>query len=124
MSIIVFSIAAILSLPKQFVTVYLGVLLEGADSACTLRSRNPDFDPFFCFTAETTGQRIASYAIVAISVIITVLAMWYIYRQMNKHKVAYIYERRKARFVIVTLCVRFLAINETGTGKPSSLRPG
>ena len=28
MNIFVFSIAAILSLPKQFITVYLGVLLE------------------------------------------------------------------------------------------------
>ncbi|KAI0314644.1 hypothetical protein OF83DRAFT_1135849 [Amylostereum chailletii] len=78
MGIITFSIAAILSLPKQFVTVYLGVLIEGADT-------------------ETTSQRIASYAVVAVSVVITVLAMWYIYRQMSKQKPAYIYERRKAR---------------------------
>ena len=28
MNIFVFSIAAVLSLPKQFITVYLGVLLE------------------------------------------------------------------------------------------------
>ena len=36
MGIITFSFAAILSLPKQFVTVYLGVLLEGAGSAFPL----------------------------------------------------------------------------------------
>jgi hypothetical protein len=31
MGIVVFSLAAILSLPKQFITVYLGVVLEQAE---------------------------------------------------------------------------------------------
>ncbi|KAI0031118.1 hypothetical protein K488DRAFT_52753, partial [Vararia minispora EC-137] len=78
MGILTFSIAAILSLPKQFVTVYLGVLIEGAGT-------------------ETTGQRFASYAVVAVTFAITVLAMWYIYRQMGRAKPGYIYDRRKAR---------------------------
>jgi len=30
MGIVVFSLAAVLSLPKQFITVYLGVVLEQA----------------------------------------------------------------------------------------------
>ena len=47
MGIITFSLAAILSLPKQFVTVYLGVLLEGAGSAYSL------FRPRIC-TMELT----------------------------------------------------------------------
>ncbi|KAA1467254.1 hypothetical protein DENSPDRAFT_832262 [Dentipellis sp. KUC8613] len=79
--VITFSIAAILSLPKQFVTVYLGVLIDGTGSS------------------ETTGQKIASDAVVAITVIITFVSMWYIYRQMGKVRHQVIYERRKARQV-------------------------
>ncbi|KZV77371.1 hypothetical protein PENSPDRAFT_707259 [Peniophora sp. CONT] len=78
MGIFVFSLAALLSLPKQFVTVYLGVLIDTSDS-------------------ETTAQRLASYAVVGVTVAITALAMWYIYREMNRLKPAYIYDRRKAR---------------------------
>ncbi|VDB95861.1 unnamed protein product [Peniophora sp. CBMAI 1063] len=78
MGIFVFSLAALLSLPKQFVTVYLGVLIDTSDS-------------------ETTAQRLASYAVVGVTVAITALAMWYIYREMNRVKPAYIYDRRKAR---------------------------
>ncbi|CAK5263286.1 unnamed protein product [Mycena citricolor] len=82
MNIFVFSIAAALSLPKQFVTVYLGVVLE----------------------QSTTGQKdlknkLISYAVVGVTVLVTVLAMWYIYREMNLVKPQVIYARRKARQV-------------------------
>lgn len=34
---------------------------------------------------------------VAVTVIVTVLAMWYIYKKMGQVKAAVIYDRRKAR---------------------------
>ncbi|KAI0058586.1 hypothetical protein BV25DRAFT_1964418 [Artomyces pyxidatus] len=81
MSVWTFAIAAFLTLPKQFVTVYLGVLIDGSANVA----------------AETTGQRIASYSVLALTVIITFVALWYIYREMSRVKVTVIYERRKAR---------------------------
>jgi len=80
MGIVVFCLAAILSLPKQFITVYLGVILE--------QSANGDTDP---------KSRIISNVVLAITFLITILAMWYIFRQMNKVKPQVIYDRRKAR---------------------------
>ncbi|KDR72938.1 hypothetical protein GALMADRAFT_252295 [Galerina marginata CBS 339.88] len=80
MGIIVFSIAAILSLPKQFITVYLGVILKESNSG-----------------VEDKKSRIISDVVLAITFIITILAMWWILRQMNMVKPKVIYERRKAR---------------------------
>ncbi|KXN80895.1 Golgi apparatus membrane protein TVP38 [Leucoagaricus sp. SymC.cos] len=80
MGIIVFSIAAILSMPKQFITVYLGVILEqSADGT------------------QDTKSRIISDVVLAITILITALAMWYILREMNKVKPDVIYAKRKAR---------------------------
>ncbi|EKM77274.1 hypothetical protein AGABI1DRAFT_130686 [Agaricus bisporus var. burnettii JB137-S8] len=80
MGIIVFSIAAILSLPKQFITVYLGVLLEqSADGT------------------ETSTSRVISGVVLGITTLITFVAMWYIYHLMNKVKPEVIYLRRKTR---------------------------
>jgi hypothetical protein len=50
-------------------------------------------------TAETTPQHVASYSLIAVTTIVTVLAMWYIYRELNRVKPAVIYERRKARYI-------------------------
>jgi uncharacterized membrane protein YdjX (TVP38/TMEM64 family) len=80
MGIIVFSLAAILSLPKQFITVYLGVILEQSSTG-----------------AQSTKSRIISDVVVAVTILITFVAMWYIFRQMDKVKPQVIYERRKAR---------------------------
>ncbi|PFH48524.1 hypothetical protein AMATHDRAFT_87049 [Amanita thiersii Skay4041] len=80
MGIIVFSLAAILSLPKQFITVYLGVILEQSESGTT-----------------DTKSRIISDVVLAITFLITIAAMWYIVRQMNKVKPEVIYKRRRAR---------------------------
>ncbi|KAK0473594.1 hypothetical protein IW261DRAFT_1306799, partial [Armillaria novae-zelandiae] len=80
MGIIVFCIAAILSLPKQFVTVYLGVILE--------QSATGDTDK---------KSKIISGAVLALTIVITVAAMKYILKQMNKVKPAVIYARRKSR---------------------------
>lgn len=78
MGIFVFSLAAILSLPKQFITVYLGVILDNG-------------------TKTSTKSRIVSDSVLAITFIITFVAMWYIYREMNRAKPLVIYDRRKAR---------------------------
>ncbi|KAK0187210.1 hypothetical protein F5146DRAFT_1063939 [Armillaria mellea] len=80
MGIIVFCIAAILSLPKQFITVYLGVILEESSTGTT-----------------DTKSRIISDVVLALTFLITIAAMWYIYHQMNKVKPVVIYARRKAR---------------------------
>jgi hypothetical protein len=80
MGIVVFTIAAILSMPKQFITVYLGVILEQSADGQTDKE-----------------SRIISDVVLAVTMLITVAAMWYIFRQMNKVKPEVIYARRKAR---------------------------
>ncbi|KAF8906988.1 hypothetical protein CPB84DRAFT_1769149 [Gymnopilus junonius] len=80
MNIFVFSIAAILSSPKQFITVYLGVILAQTSTG-----------------VQDTKSKIISDTVLAITFIVTIAAMWYILRQMNKVKPQVIYERRKAR---------------------------
>ncbi|KAF8057598.1 hypothetical protein FPV67DRAFT_1528121 [Lyophyllum atratum] len=80
MGIIVFSLAAILSMPKQFITVYLGVILEQSSTG-----------------VKDTKSTIISDVVLGVTFVITILAMWYIFRQMNKVKPEVIYQRRKAR---------------------------
>lgn len=79
MSVWTFALAAFLSLPKQLATVYIGVIIEGSG------------------TKETVPQRIASYSVITATTIVTIIAAWYIYRELNRVKPAVIYERRKAR---------------------------
>lgn len=80
MGIIVFTIAAILSMPKQILGVYLGVILKQSEEG------PPD-----------KNSRILSNVVLGLTIVITVVAMWYIVRQMNKVKPQIIYRRRKAR---------------------------
>ncbi|GJE85607.1 Golgi apparatus membrane protein TVP38 [Phanerochaete sordida] len=80
MSIWTFMIAALLSLPKQFITVYLGVALEDSESG-----------------QSSTKDTIIKDVVIGITVVVTVAAMWYIYHLMAKVKPEVIYERRKAR---------------------------
>jgi len=82
MNIIVFSLAAFLSLPKQWITVYIGVVLEQSSD------RSPD---------KTT--KIISNVVLAATLLMTFGAMYYIYYKMGKAKAEVIYERRKARQV-------------------------
>jgi uncharacterized membrane protein YdjX (TVP38/TMEM64 family) len=79
MSVWIFAMAAFLTLPKQFATVYIGVIIEGSGKS------------------ETTPQRVASYSLIAVTTIVTFVAAWYIFRELNRAKPAVIYERRKAR---------------------------
>ncbi|KAG7085643.1 hypothetical protein E1B28_003190 [Marasmius oreades] len=78
MNIFVFSLAAILSMPKQLVTVYLGVLLEDKQT-------------------EGNQSRIISRVVLAITFLITAASAWYVHREMDKVKPEIIYQRRKAR---------------------------
>ncbi|KAI0364246.1 hypothetical protein BV20DRAFT_872629 [Pilatotrama ljubarskyi] len=80
MGIWTFSIAAILSLPKQFITVYLGVALEQSEDG-----------------SSSTRDTIIKDVVLGTTTIITIGAMWYIYHKMNQAKPHVIYERRKAR---------------------------
>jgi preprotein translocase subunit SecY len=83
MGIIVFSIAAILSLPKQFLTVYLGVILEQSSDGTTVSKKDS----------------IIKYTVLGVTTLITIWAVWYIYAEMGKVKVQVIHTRRKARYV-------------------------
>ncbi len=82
MGVFTFSIAAILSLPKQFITVYLGVALEQSEEGTSSKS-----------------DTIIKDVVLGVTTLITIGAMWYIYHQMNKVKPQVIYARRKARYV-------------------------
>ncbi|KAI3611440.1 cytoplasm protein [Moniliophthora roreri] len=96
MGIIVFSLAAILSMPKQFITVYLGVLLEqSADDPNQPQGSGGQTTD----TSDHKKDQLISKIVLAITFLITVAAMWYILRQMNKVKPEVIYARRKARQV-------------------------
>jgi len=80
MNIFIFSLAAILSLPKQLVIVYLGVILEQSDTG-----------------QSTTKSRVISDVVLAITFLITVFAAWWIYREMAKVMPEVIRDRRRAR---------------------------
>ncbi|EUC62843.1 membrane protein TVP38 [Rhizoctonia solani AG-3 Rhs1AP] len=80
MGIWVFTLAAFLSLPKQFITVYLGVLLE--QSADGVRS---------------TKDTIISNAVLIITFLITVVAAWWIWREMGRVRIEVLRERRAER---------------------------
>jgi phage major head subunit gpT-like protein len=98
MGIIVFTIAAILSMPKQILGVYLGVLLKDSESG----TQSTAVYLLSCAHPSGTGTsdkegRIVSNIVLAITFIITAVSLWYILRQMNKVKPDVIYKRRKAR---------------------------
>ncbi|KZO96605.1 hypothetical protein CALVIDRAFT_498406 [Calocera viscosa TUFC12733] len=81
MSIWVFCLAAALSLPKQFVTVYLGYILEQSGQG----------------TVEPTSSKIISDVIVAISILITIFAAWYIWHKMQQVRPAVMREMRRQK---------------------------
>jgi len=80
MSTLTFLAAAVLFLPKQLITVYLGVALE--DSADG--------------TQSTAEKRITAVVLV-VGIVVGIAAFRYISIRMNKVKGEVIYERRKAR---------------------------
>ncbi|KZT51734.1 hypothetical protein CALCODRAFT_503146 [Calocera cornea HHB12733] len=81
MSIWVFCLAAALSLPKQFVTVYLGYILQQSGEG----------------NSEPTSSKIISDVIVAISILITVFAAWYIWHKMQQVRPEVMREMRRQK---------------------------
>ncbi|KAJ3994868.1 hypothetical protein F5050DRAFT_1771200 [Lentinula boryana] len=75
----IFLAAAVLSLPKQLVTVYIGVLLEDS------------------INGTSKKDKIASIAVAIVFAIVTSFAFRYVNRKMDEVKPQIIYERRKAR---------------------------
>lgn len=86
MGIVSFIIAAVLSMPKQLIGVYLGTMLQepGSNGGST---------------SSESEKTIVNALVLGATVLITIAAMWYIVRQMNEVKPGIIYERRKARCV-------------------------
>ncbi|KAJ3994869.1 hypothetical protein F5050DRAFT_1713355 [Lentinula boryana] len=81
MKFYIFLAAAVLSLPKQLVTVYIGVLMAASVNGTDKK------------------DRIASILVSVVCFIITSFAFKIIRQEMNKVKPEVIYERRKARQV-------------------------
>lgn len=102
MNIFVFIAAAVLSLPKQFITVYIGSVLEDENNGqlpyCT---RKNDNEPFFITIGSSSvkTERKITFIVLAITIIVTVVAMRYLRGEMEKVKHEVIYARRKHRFV-------------------------
>lgn len=82
MGIWTFCLAALLSLPKQFITVYAGVMLEQSESGDQ---------------GEDKTQKIISDVVAGLSVVITFYALWWIYRAMVRVKPEVFRERRRRR---------------------------
>jgi hypothetical protein len=102
MNIWVFMLAAFFSLPKQFITVYLGVALEDSEDG---EPRTPRLKVGFSHRSHVsflgqsgTKDRIINDVVIGVTVVVTVVAMWYIYHLMNQVKPDVVYERRKARY--------------------------
>ncbi|KAG8943512.1 Tlg2-vesicle protein [Tulasnella sp. 424] len=79
MGIISFSLGAILSLPKQFATVYIGVILHQSAGV------------------QTTQQRLISAGVLVLTTAVTIFAAWWVWKKMNAAKPAVLAERRKAK---------------------------
>ncbi|KAJ3969960.1 hypothetical protein EV361DRAFT_997029 [Lentinula raphanica] len=79
MDFYVFIAAAICSLPKQLVTVYIGVLLEESVNGTSKK------------------DKIASIAVAIVFAVVTSFAFRYVNKKMDEVKPQVIYERRKAR---------------------------
>ena len=86
MGIFIFALAAFLSLPKQLITVYIGVIIEESGAG-----------------AESSRDIIISRSVLAVTILITIGAAYYIWREINRVKPIVIYERRKARCVAVSI---------------------
>ncbi|KAF8840464.1 hypothetical protein BDN67DRAFT_1011475 [Paxillus ammoniavirescens] len=106
MNIFVFVMAALLSMPKQFITVYIGTLLESSASG-----------------SATTQNKILSYVVGCITAIVTVAAMWYIQRQVNRVKPDVIHARRKARQVKLNENVLYQNVGMNGSNDDAVFNP-
>lgn len=91
MSVIIFALAAFFSLPKLLITVYIGVILEQTGTGTT-----------------SSKQSLISDSVLAVTIIVTLGAGYYIWREINRVKPAVIYDRRKARWVFNRLSIYYV----------------
>ncbi|PWN31153.1 hypothetical protein BDZ90DRAFT_215825, partial [Jaminaea rosea] len=68
MNVFIFTLAALLSMPKQLAVVYLGEAIREAGEG----------------GEESTKSKVIKYVVLAISAIITLAAAWYLYDKMEK----------------------------------------
>ncbi|KAF7972963.1 hypothetical protein HWV62_16544 [Athelia sp. TMB] len=80
MKLWVFVVSTLLSMPQNFVNVYIGSEFELEEEG-----------------KSTTASKVANYITIAVTVVVTIAAGRYIDALNNKHKPAIVYERRKAR---------------------------
>lgn len=82
-----FCLAAILSLPTQFVNVYLGFTLStSSDNA-------------------SEAEKVTEKIVLALTIIATVVGMWYIKKRIRDVMPEVIHARRKARWVALIILV-------------------
>lgn len=67
MNIFIFTLAAILALPKQLLIVYLGVAIKNSGNG-----------------TEDTKSKVIKYVVLAISFVITVWTAWWLYQRMER----------------------------------------
>ncbi|BEJ10710.1 hypothetical protein CspHIS471_0101320 [Cutaneotrichosporon sp. HIS471] len=84
----IFLIATVLTLPKQLVTVYLGVLILNKDMS--------------------TKSRVISYTVLAVGFLVTIYAAWYIWHHMHKVRV-HVWRIRRMQ-----MASRGIALGEVG----------
>lgn len=93
-------LAAVLSLPKQFITVYIGAMLESDPNCESLPILSIMSHLLTYFTASTGSTRkIIADVVGVITLLVTVVAMWYINEAVRKVKPQVIQERQKSRSV-------------------------
>jgi hypothetical protein len=94
MAITTFFVSAILSLPKQFATVYLGYALEqqgeSRPSLCIASGSKRIVD-------ASKRTKFVQFIIIGVTIAVTIIAMRYIRGKQNAVKPLVIYERRKRR---------------------------
>jgi hypothetical protein len=82
MNMLVFILATLLSMPKQFITVYLGVLLE--------ESGDPE-------GTKSTNSKLISNIVLGVTLLVTVFAMWYIWKKMKEVRLDVLRDMRASR---------------------------
>ncbi|KAK7023300.1 hypothetical protein R3P38DRAFT_2780097 [Favolaschia claudopus] len=96
----IFLAAAVLSVPKSFVPVYVGW------------SARPENDNLILVFADSKTAKILSKVVLAISLCITLATLYWIYRKMEQAKEGYIYSRRKVRQAKAAKGPVIVALNE------------
>jgi hypothetical protein len=98
MTLRTFLISAVVSLPRQFVAVYLGYALgQTSEGMCGLSSRHVVPQSHDSVADGSSNERIVQYVVVGITVVVTILAARYMRNEQNKVRPTVIYERRKRR---------------------------